>query len=249
VNTPITEKLAELLGEAGGVHNEVGYSYWASRVIEFLRVAIGASAAAAFDVLSAPTWPAQLAKQRGHLDGLIARGEASEHVAQASDGGNGIASAAESRKVFVVHGHDHEAKESVARFLEKLGLLPIILHEGASGGRTTIEKFETYADDVAFSVVLLTPDDELAPRARQHVIMELGYFIGKLGRMRVCALHAAGVELPSDYQGVRYVEMDPGGIWKAKLAQGLVEAQVPIDLGALLAWGSRPPPDRDGYRS
>lgn len=249
MKTPITEKLAELLAEADAVHNEVGYSYWASRVVEFLRVAIGASAVAAFDVLNASTWPAQLAKQRGHLDGLIARGEAEEQGSETSDGRDGIGSAAESRRVFVVHGHDHEAKESVARFLEQLGLLPIILHEGASDGRTAIEKFETYADDVAFSVVLLTPDDELAPRARQHVIMELGYFIGKLGRMRVCALHHAGVELPSDYQGVRYVEMDPGGIWKAKLAQGLVEAQIPIDLGALLAWESRPAPDRDAYRS
>jgi predicted nucleotide-binding protein len=71
--------------------------------------------------------------------------------------------------------------------------------------------------------------------------MELGYFIGKLGRMRVCALHEAGVELPSDYQGVLYVEMDPGGIWKAKLAQGLVEARVPIELGALLGRWSSPP--------
>jgi predicted nucleotide-binding protein len=250
VKTPITEKLAELLGEADGVHNEVGHSYWTRRVIEFLRVALGASAAAAFDVLSASTWSAQLAKQRGHLDGLMAKGEASEHVSQASDGGNGTGSAAGSRTVFVVHGHDGEAKESVARFLEQLGLLPVILHEQASGGRTAIERFETYADDVAFSIVLLTADDvgslaatasELTPRARQHVVMELGYFIGKLGRMRVCALHEAGVELPSDYQGVLYVEMDPGGIWKAKLAQGLVEARVPIELGALLGRWSSPP--------
>ena len=249
MKTPITEKLAELLGEADGVHNEVGHSYWTRRVIEFLRVAIGASAAAAFDVLSAPTWPEQLAKQRGHLDGLMAKGEA-EPVSEAADGRNGVGPAAESRKVFVVHGHDHEAKESVARFLETLGLVPIILHEQTSGGRTMIEKFETYADDVAFSVVLLTADDvgsaasaasELTSRARQHVVMELGYFIGKLGRMRVCALHEAGVELPSDYQGVLYVEMDPGGIWKAKLAQGLVEARVPIELGALLGRWSSPP--------
>ena len=235
MKTPITEKLAELLEEADSVHNDVGHSYWTRRVIEFLRVAIGASAAAAFDVLSAPAWPEQLAKQRGHLDGLMAKGEA-EPVSEAADGRNGVGPVAESRKVFVVHGHDHEAKESVARFLETLGLVPIILHEQTSGGRTMIEKFETYADDVAFSVVLLTPDDELTTRAQQNVIMELGYFIGKLGRMRVCALHKAGVELPSDYQGVRYVEMDPGGIWKAKLAQALVEAQIPIDLGALLVW-------------
>src|ERR1700694_3083914 len=139
MKTPITEKLAELLAEADAVHNEVGYSYWASRVVEFLRVAIGASAVAAFDVLKASTWPAQLAKQRGHLEGLIARGDAEEHGSETSDGRNGIGSAAESRRVFVGHGHDHEAKESVVRFLEKLGLLPIVLHEGAGDARTTIE--------------------------------------------------------------------------------------------------------------
>ena len=103
-----------------------------------------------------------------------------------------------SRKVFIVHGHDNEAKERVARFLEKLGLEPIILHEKASSGRTIIEKFETYSGDIAFAVVLLTPDDvgcaalsreNQKPRARQNVILELGYFLGRLGRVRICALY------------------------------------------------------------
>jgi predicted nucleotide-binding protein len=111
-----------------------------------------------------------------------------------------IASAA--RRVFVVHGHDGEAKETVARFLEKLELEPIILHEQPNQGRTVIEKFETSSSDVAFAVVLLTPDDlgraangppDLSARARQGVILELGYFLGRLGRTRVCALHRGGV--------------------------------------------------------
>ncbi|HET6332086.1 MAG TPA: nucleotide-binding protein, partial [Polyangiales bacterium] len=101
------------------------------------------------------------------------------------------------RRVFVVHGRDESAKEAVARFLAKLDLEPIILHEQPNQGRTVIEKFEGSAD-VDFAVVLLTPDDtgELAdgsgepkPRARQNVIFELGYFVGRLGRSRVCALH------------------------------------------------------------
>src|ERR1035438_10530705 len=62
------------------------------------------------------------------------------------------------KKVFVVHGHDDEAKEKVARFLERLKLEPIILHEQPNEGRTVIEKFEVFAD-VGFAVVLLTPDD------------------------------------------------------------------------------------------
>lgn len=61
-------------------------------------------------------------------------------------------------KVFVVHGRDNELKESVARFVEKLGLNAIILHEQVNGGKTIIEKFEDAAN-VGFTIVLLTPDD------------------------------------------------------------------------------------------
>ena len=96
-------------------------------------------------------------------------------------------------KVFVVHGRDDGTKQTIARFLETLGLKPVVLHEQANIGRTIIEKFEEHAQ-VGFAVVLLTPDDVGAfrddknkqkPRARQNVIFEFGYFIGKLGRKRV----------------------------------------------------------------
>ena len=124
-------------------------------------------------------------------------------------------------KVFVIHGHDKAAQETVARFLERLKVEPIILHEQPNRGRTIIEKFEDYVD-VGFAVVLLTPDDlgalqenksELNPRARQNVILELGFFIGKLGRERVCALKKHGVETPSDYDGVVYTNFDDSGAW------------------------------------
>jgi predicted nucleotide-binding protein len=100
-----------------------------------------------------------------------------------------------SNRVFVVHGHHHGRKETVARFLEKLGLEPVILHEKPNAGRTLIEKFSDYAN-VYFAVVLLTADDigrgreepdPPRPRARLNVILKLGYFLGKLGRHRVCA--------------------------------------------------------------
>lgn len=64
-----------------------------------------------------------------------------------------------SRKVFIVHGHDDGARETVARFLERIGLEAIILHEQANQGRTIIEKVVAHSD-VGFAVVLLTPDDE-----------------------------------------------------------------------------------------
>jgi predicted nucleotide-binding protein len=130
----------------------------------------------------------------------------------------------DSRKVFLVHGHDEAAKQSVARLLEKLGLQPIILHEQPNKGQTVIEKFEANSD-VGFAVVLLTPDDvgratsdkKLKPRARQNVVLELGYFFAKLGRARVCALYK-GVELPSDVVGVIYAPYDEHDGWRVKLA-------------------------------
>ncbi|MFL6834313.1 MAG: TIR domain-containing protein [Xanthobacteraceae bacterium] len=114
------------------------------------------------------------------------------------------------RKAFVVHGHDQAALQAVARFLEQLGLEAIILHEQPDEGRTIIEKFEEHANEVGFAVVLLTPDDltgsaDMQPqgsRARQNVIFELGYFVGKLGRGRACLLRKGEVEIPSDLHGV-----------------------------------------------
>lgn len=146
------------------------------------------------------------------------------------------------RRVFVVHGRDEAAKEAVARFLEKLHLDPIILHERPNQGRTVIEKFEKNAD-VDFAVVLLTPDDagHLAdgsdapkPRARQNVIFELGYFLGRLGRSRVCALHKGGVEILSDYDGVIYVSMDDPQGWRLLLAREIKAAGIDVDLNQAL---------------
>jgi predicted nucleotide-binding protein len=149
----------------------------------------------------------------------------------------------QSNKVFVVHGHNHGIKESVARFLEKLDLDPIILHEKPNAGRTLIEKFSDYAD-VQFAVVLLTADDlgkpresnqEAQLRARQNVILELGYFLGKLGRARVCALYESGVELPSDYQGVLFLPLDAGDRWKFDLVRELRAAGFSVDANRVFS--------------
>lgn len=144
-------------------------------------------------------------------------------------------------RVFVVHGHNQGAKEAVARFLEKLDLDPVILHEKPNSGRTVIEKFSDYAD-VHFAVVLLTADDEgravagdgvLRPRARQNVVLELGYFLGRLGRARVCALYEAGVEIPSDYSGVLFVELDASQRWRFELVKELHAAGFDVDANRL----------------
>ncbi|MEX0827910.1 MAG: nucleotide-binding protein, partial [Haliea sp.] len=144
--------------------------------------------------------------------------------------------------VFLVHGHDHGSLETVARFLEKLGLDVTILHEKPNRGQTIIEKLERESD-VDLAVVLLTPDDvgstvddqeNLSPRARQNVVMELGLFIGKLGRDRTFALVKGAIEKPSDYHGVLYIPFGPKYPWKVALAKELKEAGANIDLNDAL---------------
>ncbi len=153
------------------------------------------------------------------------------------------------RKVFVVHGHDETAKEKVARVLEKLELNAVILHEQATKGRTLIEKFEDHAEDAVFAVALLTPDDsgcakkdmpkggsgmlELHDRARQNVVFEAGYFVGRLGRKNVVLLLKPGVEKPSDLEGIVYVAMDDMGGWRLDLVRELAAAGISVDANKL----------------
>lgn len=145
------------------------------------------------------------------------------------------------RRIFIVHGHDGEARESVARFLEGLAFEVIILHEQANRGRTVIEKFEEHAD-VGFAVVLLTPDDvgsaatdgATKSRARQNVILELGYFLGRLSRERVVALRKGDVEIPSDILGVVYTPLDEAGAWRLALARELHAADYEIDWNVVM---------------
>tara|TARA_R110000772_G_scaffold118076_2_gene223692 strand:+ start:945 stop:1859 length:915 start_codon:yes stop_codon:yes gene_type:complete len=128
------------------------------------------------------------------------------------------------QQVFIVHGHDDIAKFEMASFIRGLGLEPIILHLQASSGRTIIEKIERYSN-VGFGVVLYTPCDvgakvgalTSAYRARQNVVFEHGYLIGKLGRPRVAAVVKGQIETPNDISGVVYVQLDDQGSWKEEL--------------------------------
>lgn len=134
-------------------------------------------------------------------------------------------------QVFIVHGHDDLAKLEMADFIEGLGLEPIILHMQASSGRTIIEKIEHYSN-VGFGIVLYTPCDVGAKvgdltssyRARQNVVFEHGYLIGKLGRARVAAIVKGIVETPNDISGVIYISLDPQGSWKVELRKEIRSA-------------------------
>ena len=148
-------------------------------------------------------------------------------------------------RVFVIHGHDEAMKQTVARTLEKLGLDPIILHEKPNIGRTIIEKFTDYSD-VSFAVALLSSDDiayakgdnpdQAKFRARQNVILELGYFLGKLGRNRVVALfnQNENFEMPSDYSGVLFVPYVGNNHWQFDLIKELKACGYSIDANKLL---------------
>lgn len=149
-----------------------------------------------------------------------------------------------SNQIFVVHGHNEAMKQDVARVLEKLDLDPIILHEKPNEGRTIIEKFIDHSI-VSFAVVLLSPDDmgyakdqpiDVKPRARQNVIFELGYFIGKLGRKNVSVLYQEekDFEMPSDHEGVLFTLYDTSDKWKFELLKELKNCGYNIDANKLL---------------
>ena len=155
-------------------------------------------------------------------------------------------------KVFIVHGHGELAKITAARTLEQLGLKPIILHEQEDYGNTIIEKFESNATDVGFAVVLLTADDmgisrkdieksntenrepKASKRARQNVVFEMGYFMGKLDRAHVFLLLEDGVEKPGDLDGIVYTPIDSEGMWKIKLAKRLKAVGYKVNTDAII---------------
>lgn len=131
-------------------------------------------------------------------------------------------SAVLSNKIFIVHGHDSQLKTDVERFIHEIGLEPVVLHRQTDNGNTVIEKFEKNSD-VGFAFILLTPDEvsmtkdqldlpdgsrKIEYRARPNVIFEFGYFIGKLGRSRVCCLHKGEVSMPTDLAGLVYKKVD-----------------------------------------
>ena len=188
--------------------------------------------------------------QVSYMEGFIARLDliscsASIPFAQASR------TDVDQSKVFIVHGHNNEVKLSVARTIEQLGLTAIILHEQEDNGRTIIEKFESNTEDVGFAVVILTADDwgiskkekdesaeaenevDFHPRARQNVVFEMGYFIGKLDRAHTFLLIDEGVEKPGDLDGIVYTPYDIGGSWKLKLAKELKAVGYKVDLNKI----------------
>lgn len=137
-------------------------------------------------------------------------------------------------KVFIVHGHNGEMKEATARLLEQQDIEGIILHEQPNRGRTIIEKFEEYSN-VGAAIILFTKDDMGRAveekmencRARQNVVFEAGFFMGKYSRDRVVLVAENGIEMPSDLAGVIYTN---GNTWKYDVCRELKAIGFKIDI-------------------
>ena len=158
----------------------------------------------------------------------------------------------QSKDIFIVHGHNEEMKQTVARVVTRLGLNPIILHEQANEGRTIIDKFEFNAENIQFAIILLSGDDlaasikdlegvkdedvgkRLEKRARQNVVFEMGYFAGKLGRSKLFYLLQDGVIKPGDLDGLVYTPYDAVGAWKFGLVKELKACGYDVDANRVL---------------
>lgn len=228
---------------------------WRSRTVRFLQDKVIPEEIAAFNDITRGSWEHEAAALRDFLQELsqgIQKVPKQFLLPSKPKAGKQLSEESEPKipkgkqsvpQIFVIHGHNDALKLDVARTLEKLGLTAVILHEQPNQGRTIIEKLEQHASGTVFAVALLSGDDvgypkaktdDAKPRARQNVILELGYFSGLLGRTRVAVLYEDGVEIPSDFLGVVYIPIDKAGSWRFGLAKELKSAGMSIDLNILL---------------
>lgn len=137
--------------------------------------------------------------------------------------------------VFIIHGHDNELKIQLQLLLKTAGVSNFVLHEQADMGRTIIEKLVQETEKAGYAIALLTPDDfskEEKNRARQNVILELGYFLGRIGKERVRMIVRDNVEIPSDLQGILYEKYDLAGAWKMKILKEIQAVGIYVDLAS-----------------
>ena len=140
-------------------------------------------------------------------------------------------------KIFIVHGQDNEMKREVQLLLTRAGLDDVVLHERPDRGRTIIDKLIQESKDACYVIALLSPDDELAngsSRARQNVIFEIGYFLGKLGKERVRLFKRGNIDIPSDLQGILYENYDTEGNWRMKILKEMKAFGVEINVDKVL---------------
>jgi len=146
-----------------------------------------------------------------------------------------------SKDVFIIHGHDDGARETVENFIRQIGYNPIVLFKEASRGKTVIEKIEQYTESIAFGIAIYTPCDigkaqkesDFKNRSRQNVVFEHGFLAGKYGRANVVGLVKGDIELPSDLAGIAYISMDVRGAWKYDVAKEMIQAGFNVDMNKI----------------
>ncbi len=146
----------------------------------------------------------------------------------------------ENKKIFIVHGRNINMRDKVSSLLGRLKLDYVILESEYNSGATIIEKFTRNAEDCRYAIVLFSADDigklnhnesTFKSRVRQNVILELGYFLNKVGRKNIVILHEVGqdIERPSDFDGIVYEPFDEYGAWKGKLIKEMKKSNIYID--------------------
>jgi predicted nucleotide-binding protein len=126
------------------------------------------------------------------------------------------ANAFATKDVFIIHGHDDVVREQLRDWLEKLGLCPVVLSEKSDAGLTVIEKLEHYAMTCAFAIAIVTPDTSITCqigadkiwRPRPNVLLEVGWFMARLGRARVVLLSQAEKMEISDLDGLIFLRYE-----------------------------------------
>lgn len=148
--------------------------------------------------------------------------------------------------MLIVHGHDESLLQETETFLTTVGVEPLVLRRIKGATQSLFQKFMQHGVQARFAIVLLTADDygasrrqydtsgigdrSLQFRARQNVILELGFFYGRLGWENVFVLQKEAnkifpnFELPSDLGGVVFDEVDATGEWKELLRKRLADA-------------------------
>lgn len=140
-------------------------------------------------------------------------------------------------KIFIIHGHDNEMKTEVQLLLNRAGLEDVVLHEYSDKGRMIIDKLIEEGSSACYVIALLSPDDELADgqtRARQNVILEIGYFLGMLGKERVRLLKKGDIEIPSDLQGILYTPFDSAASWRIKILKEMKAVGIEVDVDEVI---------------
>ena len=232
----ICEEIPRLIA-AGVVHDDPEFIKWHTKSERFLRKHFGEGSAELSSFKSENFFPLGRSCVKRHEDCVMecqkklrqAQAEFQVYLEEMEESEESVeilkqASSKEEKdykSVFIVHGHNEKLKLSVARLIERQGLEAVILHEQPNQGATIIEKFEQNSN-VGAAICLFTSDDigrgkkenEEKNRARQNVVFEAGFFMGKLGRKHVIIIYEQGVELPSDMQGIAYTENWEFGVLK-----------------------------------